>query len=156
MKKTDTQHHPQPPKGGEKTSKHLQIMSTVNMFYNAKPHIFEKAKALRDNMTLAEKLLWKQLSGKKVLGLRFRPQHPIDIFIADFYCHPIKFVIEIDGGIHQGEKQNEYDIGREADLNKLDIDVIRFTNEDVINHINDVVKVITEHCKQKQNPPPTP
>jgi len=131
-------------------------MSTVNMFYNAKPYIFEKAKALRDNMTLAEKLLWKQLSGKKVLGLRFRPQHPIDIFIADFYCHPIKFVIEIDGGIHQGEKQNEYDMGREAELKKLGIDVIRFTNEEVINNIDGVIKAIKENCTRKLNPPPTP
>ena len=126
------------------------------MFYNAKPHIFEKAKALRDNITLAEKLLWEKLSGKKVLGLRFRSQHPIDIFIADFYCHPIKLVVEIDGGIHQNEKQNEYDMGREAELKKLGIDVIRFTNEEVINNIDGVIKAIKENCTRKLNPPPTP
>jgi len=119
-------------------------MSTVNMFYNAKPHVFEKAKVLRDNMTLAEKDLWKQLSGKKTLGLRFRPQHPI------------KLIIEIDSGIHQDEKQKEYDIGREADLNKLDINVIRFTNEEVLNHIDDLVKMIIEYCERKMHLPPTP
>lgn len=85
----------------------------------------------------------------KLLRLRFRPQHPIDIFIADFYCHPIKLVIEIDGGIHQNEKQKEYDIGREAELKKLSIDVIRFTNEEVIDNIGGVVKVIKENCMRK-------
>ena len=127
----------------------MTIGNQVNMFYNAKPHIFEKAKALRDNMTFSEKLLWKRLKGKKVLGLRFRAQHPIDIFIADFYCHPIKLVVEIDGGIHQQEKQNEYDMGREAELKKLSIDVIRFTNEEVIENIDNVIKVISEFCTQK-------
>jgi len=127
----------------------MTIGNQVNMFYNAKPHIFEKAKALRDNMTFSEELLWKRLKGKKVLGLRFRAQHPIDIFIADFYCHPIKLVVEIDGGIHQQEKQIEYDMGREAELKKLSIDVIRFTNEEVIENIDNVIKVISEYCTQK-------
>ena len=60
------------------------------MFYNAKPHIFEKAKMLRENMTVAENILWERLKGKKLLGLRFRPQHPIDIFIADFLLSSIE------------------------------------------------------------------
>lgn len=81
---------------------------------------------------------------EKILGLRFRPQHPIDIFIADFYCHSLKLVIEIDGGIHKNNKQKKYDIGREAELNDFGIEVIRFTNEKVINHINEVVDEITK------------
>ena len=79
----------------------MSISDNVSMFYNAKPHIFEKAKVLRKNMTDAEIKLWKQLKGKKLLGLRFRPQHPIDIFIADFYCHQAKLVAEIGGRIHK-------------------------------------------------------
>ena len=82
----------------------MSISDNVSMFYNAKPHIFEKAKMLRKNMTEAEQKLWGKLKREKMLGLRFRPQHPIDIFIADFYCHPIKLVIEVDGGIHQIER----------------------------------------------------
>ncbi len=82
------------------------------MFYNAKPHIFEKAKMLRKYMTNSELILWERLKGKQLLGFRFRPQHPIDIFIADFYCHPLKLVIEVDGGIHKTADQREYDIGR--------------------------------------------
>jgi len=59
------------------------------MFYNAKPIIFERAKAMRSDMTLAEKAVWGLLSSKKMLGYRFKAQHPIDIFIADFYCHEL-------------------------------------------------------------------
>jgi very-short-patch-repair endonuclease len=85
----------------------MTIDGNVSMFYNAKPHIFEKAKILRKNMTETEQKLWEELNGKKMLGLRFRPQHPIDIFIADFYCHLIKLVVEIDGGFHKlKEKKN--------------------------------------------------
>ncbi len=121
------------------------------MFYNAKPHIFEIAKALRNNMTNSELALWEKLKGKQMLGLRFRPQHPIDIFIADFYCHPIKLVIEIDGGIHKTTEQKEYDIGRTAELNYWGIEVIRFTNEEIENKVNQVIKGIEQTCIKRQS-----
>ena len=121
------------------------------MFYGAKAHIFEKAKLLRKNMTEAELLLWEQLKGKKVLGLRFRPQHPIDIFIADFYCHPLKLVIEVDGGIHKSKDQKEYDIGRTGELNYWGIEVVRFTNEEVEKDINRVVETIEQKCLTRQS-----
>lgn len=101
------------------------------MFYNAKPIIFERAKAMRKEMTQAEMAVWKLLSSKKMLGYRFKAQHPIDIFIADFYCHELKLVIEIDGWIHLSKEQKEYDLGREAELENFDIRVIRFRNEEV-------------------------
>lgn len=112
------------------------------MFYNAKPHIFEKAKALRNNMTSLELKLWEKLKRKQMLGLRFRPQHPLDILIADFYCYPIKLVIEVDGGIHKSKDQKEYDIGREAELENWDLKVIRFTNEEIESDINKVLNEI--------------
>ena len=121
------------------------------MFYNAKPHIFEKAKMLRKNMTEAEEILWGQLRGKKLLGLRFRPQHPVDIFIADFYCHPLKLVIEVDGGIHKSKEQREYDIGREGELENWGIKVIRFTNDEIKNDINKIVKEIKQICKKRKS-----
>jgi very-short-patch-repair endonuclease len=114
----------------------MSISDIVSMFYNAKPHIFEKAKTLRKNMTDSELKLWEHLKGKKILGLQFRSQHPIDIFIADFYCHPIKLVIEIDGGFHSTKEQQEYDIGRTAELNYWEIEVIRFTNDEIEKDIN--------------------
>ena len=58
-----------------------------SMYYGAKPETLEAARILRENMTLYEKLLWDRLKQKQVCGLRFRRQHPIDFFIADFYYH---------------------------------------------------------------------
>ena len=127
------------------------------MFYGAKPHIFEKAKVLRKNMTEAEEILWEQLRGKKLMGLRFRPQHPIDIFIADFYCHPLKLVVEVDGGIHKTKEQREYDLGREGELENWGIKVIRFTNEEIGNNITQVIKEIEQVCiKRKSELPQSP
>ena len=126
------------------------------MFYNAKPIIFERAKAMRENMTQAEKNVWGLLKSKNILGLRFKPQHPIDIFIADFYCHALKLVIEIDGGIHNSVDQKEYDIGREAELEQWGIKVIRFTNEEVENNIthiqNEIERICTERQSELQSP----
>lgn len=120
-------------------------------FYNAKLHIFEKAKALRNNMTGSELKLWEHLKGNKILGLRFRSQHPIDIFIADFYCHPIKLIIEIDGGTHTTKEQQEYDIGRTAELNYWEIEVIRFSNEEIEKDIYSVLEKIKRACLIRQS-----
>lgn len=124
----------------------MSISENVSMFYNAKPPIFEKAKLLRDNMTNSEKMLWEHLKGKKMMNLRFRPQHPIDRFIADFYCHPLKMVIEVDGGIHKSRDQKEYDINREAELNSWGIKVVRFTNEEIQHNIVLVISEIERIC----------
>lgn len=121
------------------------------MFYNAKPIIFERAKAMRENMTHAEKAVWELLKSKKIAGLRFKPQHPIDIFIADFYCHQLKLVIEIDGGIHKTVDQREYDIGREAELENWGIKVIRFTNEEVENNITHIQNEIERICAERRS-----
>ena len=134
----------------------MSVSDRISMFYNAKPIIFERAKAMRENMTRAEKAVWDLLKEKKVIGLRFKPQHPIDIFIADFYCHPLKLVVEIDGGVHISEDQIEYDIGREAELDRFGIKVIRFTNEEVerdITHVqNEIERICKERRKELQSP----
>ena len=111
------------------------------MFYNASPEIFRKAEELRNNMTEAERLLWEKLRNNQ-LGVRFKPQHPIEHFIADFYCHSVKLVVELDGVIH--EQQKEYDIGREAEMGKCGIRVIRFKNHEVLENVDSVVERIRE------------
>lgn len=113
-----------------------------NMFYKAKPTIFEKAKYLRKNMTPEEKLLWEKLR-KKQLGVRFKPQHPIENFIVDFYCHQFKLVIEVDGKIHNFQK--EYDLGREAELKKYGVKILRFTNSEINNSIDLVLDKIRQN-----------
>ena len=122
------------------------------MYFGAKPDILEKAKVLRKNMTDAEKVLWERLKNKQVLNLRFRRQHPIDIFIADFYCHTVRLVIELDGKIHKTQK--EYDEGRTAEMEQFDIQVIRFRNEEIENDIENVIKKIESTIKQRLKSPP--
>jgi len=113
-----------------------------NMFYGAKPNIFEQAGLLRKNMTLAELILWKKLKNREILKVKFRRQHPIDIFIVDFYCHELKLVIEIDGEIHNENGRKEYDLGRTAELEKFGIEVLRFSNDQVIYNVGSVISVI--------------
>jgi len=112
------------------------------MFYGASPFIFEKARELRKSMTESEQLLWQHLKKRQLNGYKFRRQHPMAKFIADFYCHSVKLVIEVDGGIHRIKDRKEYDILRTNELDQLGVTVIRFTNEEVENNIELVLKKI--------------
>src|SRR6185437_10518660 len=94
------------------------------MFYGANAFIFQRAGELRQNMTLAEKALWKELSGNKLNGYRYKLQHPLHKYIADFYCHKAKLVIEVDGGIHATEENREYDVNRELIMKEFGIETI--------------------------------
>ena len=132
----------------------MQRTPQPSMFYGAKRDIFQKASELRENMTIAEKLLWSRLKSNQ-LGVRFKRQHPIDIFIADFYCHQYKLVVEVDGEYHN--EQLDYDEGRTAELQNLGITVIRFTNDEVMSDVDRVVEEIRKHLITAPNHlPPTP
>ena len=119
-------------------------ISRINMFYGADAETFRAAGILRKNMTLAEKILWRKLRDKKIFRTKFRKQHPIWIFIVDFYCHEYKLAIEVDGEVHKDKNQGEYDLGRTAELDKYGIKVIRFTNDQIIYDINSVLTKILE------------
>jgi very-short-patch-repair endonuclease len=107
------------------------LLKERNMFYGAKANIFDIASLLRKGMTLPELILWSRLRDRKLFKVKFRRQHPIDIFIVDFYCHELKLVIEIDGEVHLDQDIKNYDLGREADLEKFGITILRFTNDQV-------------------------
>lgn len=113
------------------------------MHYGATSETFQIAERLRKEMTVTEKLLWEKVC-KNQLGTRIRRQHPIWKFIADFYCHEVKLVIEIDGDIHLNADNKKYDISRDIVLNEFRIEVLRFTNHQVINEMNDVIKKIND------------
>ena len=121
------------------------------MFYGASRNIFQKASELRNNMTEAEEAIWKELKNRQFFKARFRRQHPIDIFIADFYCHKHKLVVEIDGEIHNQKEIQEYDDGRTHDIEKLGIKILRFTNEEVMNNIQNVKERILNEIKMIEN-----
>jgi very-short-patch-repair endonuclease len=81
-----------------------------------------------------------------------RRQHPIGNFIADFYCHEFKLVIEVDGAYHSQDDPSDYDQGRSYELEELGIKVLRFTNEEVITDINAVIKAISLHLTLNPSP----
>ena len=108
------------------------------MFNEANPLVFELAKELRRNMTDAEMVLWGYLKAG-ISGLKFRRQHPIGIYIADFYCHKLRLIIEVDGNIHDKKEIKEYDLNRENDLKSWDYIIIRFSNQKVLKETQAVL-----------------
>ena len=115
-----------------------------SMWKGAPAEIFLKAKELRDRMTTAEQILWEAVKGNKLNGQKFRRQHPIGLYIVDFYNHKNKLVIELDGGYHENEEQKIKDVEREKNLNFNGLKVIRFKNELVINNLPFVLEKINE------------
>ena len=116
-------------------------------FRTSSPDIYlllkENARKNRANMTEAEKMLRERLRCYP-RPLRFRRQHIIGDYIVDFVCLEKMLVVEVDGEYHSTDEQKALDELRTEYLNSVDFSVVRFTNEQVINHINDVVAHIEE------------
>lgn len=108
------------------------------MHRQANNSLFGKARILRTQATPAEKKLWEHIKGKQV-GYKFRRQHPIGPYILDFYCHSQQLVIEVDGEYHQEILQQWQDTERTRYLEALGLKVIRFSNQEVMNQIDQVV-----------------
>lgn len=87
-------------------------------------------------------MLWSLLRGRKFLGLKFRRQHGIGTFIADFSCSERRLVIEVDGGIHSLREQRLRDQNRDACLKSGSWNVLRFTNEQILEQPEDVLNQI--------------
>ncbi|SDD00146.1 endonuclease domain-containing protein [Williamwhitmania taraxaci] len=115
------------------------MKSVYSMYFNASDMVIKLARELRLHPTEAEKTLWRAIN-KGQLGLKFRRQHPIYNFIADFYCHEARLIVEVDGGYHKSRIQRERDESRSAEVALVyDLKVIRFTNEEVLSNTNAVV-----------------
>jgi very-short-patch-repair endonuclease len=119
-------------------------------YYDASIEMLSRASALRKNMTEAEKMLWSKLNKRQVNGLRFRRQHPIGKFIVDFYCHEKLLVIELEGAIHQKEEVKEHDEGREYELKKKGLNVLRFTNAEVMSDATKVIDSIAKFTQKQE------
>ncbi len=100
------------------------------------------ARELRKKQTVAEKVFWGEVRNRNFLGLKFTRQHPIyyksnkkkKFFIADFFCSELKLIIEIDGKIH--DYQKEYDQAREEILKSKKLIILRFKNDEIENSLN--------------------
>lgn len=117
-------------------------------YYNASLKTFDKAKKLRKESTPAEKHLWKILRNRKTLAFKFRRQHPVYHFIADFYCNEAKLIVEADGQIHELPENKKYDMEREEAITMLGITVLRFTNEEILTDEDMVLQKIETYLSK--------
>jgi len=119
------------------------------IYFGAKPEMLQIARELRKNMTQAEIILWNKLRNRKLNGFRFRRQHPINVFVVDFFCYESMLVIEVDGDVHNDITQKDRDIERAKILKEFGIKEIRFKNNEVLNDISSVLEkikmVLTNH-----------
>lgn len=114
----------------------------MKIYYN--PKLTELARQLRNNATKAEIRLWQCLK-RDQMGYDFHRQKPIGNYIADFFCHNLKLVIEIDGYSHSFEEVVANDLRKEAEFEKLGLTVIRFDDREVMNELNSVLKAIENY-----------
>jgi very-short-patch-repair endonuclease/GTP:adenosylcobinamide-phosphate guanylyltransferase len=122
----------------------------IDMHYGASHLIFKRAEELRRFLTQEEEIVWSYLN-KNQLGVKFRRQHPLLFYVADFYCHQLKLVVEIDGSIHNKEDVKINDARRQKEIEELGIVVIRFTNSQVKNNIEKVVADISKKIEELQS-----
>jgi len=116
-------------------------------------HMIELARNLRQNQTNAETLIWQLVRNRQVANAKFRRQQPIEGYIADFYCHEHKLIIELDGSQHFTEEGMRKDALRTQRLNELGITVLRFDNRQVFLETEAVLDVIYNAVK---SPHPSP
>lgn len=122
----------------------------IDMHYGASKFIFQRAEELRKFPTHEEEIVWGYLSGNQ-LKVKFRRQHPIFLYVADFYCHSLKLIIEIDGGMHNKAEVKINDAIRQAEIESFGIKVIRFTNKQVIQTPEIILQSISDTIKDLQD-----
>jgi len=115
---------------------------TNPVYFNTKVEMLDNAHNLRMTSTKCENILWQKLRNRRLKGLKFRRQHAINGFVADFYCHEVMLVIELDGKVHENTEQKERDSNRTIELQKLGLKVFRVTNDEVMNNIDLVMERI--------------
>ena len=110
----------------------------MSILFNKKA-LARRRKELRNNMTFAEKLLWRMIRNRQVLKMRFRRQVSIGSYVVDFYAPQIRLAIELDGSIHNLPEVKSSDAERENDIRRLCIHILRIENEDVYENPKAVV-----------------
>jgi very-short-patch-repair endonuclease len=102
----------------------------------------EFSRKLRNNSTLGEILLWQKLRAGSMMGYTFNRQKPLDRYIVDFYCKPLKLVMEIDGSYHLEEEQKLKDDERQKLLQQMGLHFLRFSEQQVRKDMDVVLKAI--------------
>jgi very-short-patch-repair endonuclease len=111
-----------------------------------------RARRLRSNQTDAERILWLRLRDRRLNGLKFRRQVPIDRYVVDFFCADAHLVIEVDGGQHATADETT----RTKVLEAMGYLVVRFWNNDVHDNVDGVLESILSVLDRSEPPHPTP
>jgi very-short-patch-repair endonuclease len=111
----------------------------------------EKRQRLRHEMPQAELILWSQVRGKQVHDCRFRRQYSVGPFVIDFYAPSIKLAIELDGATHDSVESQEYDAGRQEQIESLGITFLRFSNDEVYHNLSSVLNRIAATVDSLRN-----
>ena len=106
------------------------------------PKLKELARKLRNNSTPSEIPLWKHLKGKQLHGHDFHRQKPLDEYIVDFFCQELILAIELDGSSHTLEEVHKKDVKKEKALNRIGVHVLRFSDDQVFNDLDNVMRGI--------------
>lgn len=125
---------------------------------NQKPSTAQRefAKRLRNNLTDCERLLWRHLRNRQLSGFKFRRQHPFPPYVLDFYCAELMLVVELDGGQHYDDIGLEKDRLRTDYLERLGLEVLRFSNLDVLQNLEGVLAEIVRRSETRPSPQPSP
>jgi very-short-patch-repair endonuclease len=110
--------------------------------------ILLQARTLRKKLTDTEQLLWYSLRKRQIRGLRFRRQVPLGTYIVDFLCYEARLIIELDGGQHNESEQLQYDMQRTQWLERQGYRVQRFWNNEVLEHLDDVLETVWQRCQE--------
>ena len=113
-----------------------------------------RARSLRKSATDCERILWRHLRNRKFAAYKFRPQHPLDPYVLDFYCPALKLAIELDGSGHDSQACEKRDQTREKFLSEEGIAIIRFWNHQVREELDSVLDAIWLALENRGNPSP--
>jgi very-short-patch-repair endonuclease len=116
----------------------------INRLHNL-PQLKKRRRQLRNSLTPAEALLWKNLQRSQVGGRKFRRQHSVRPYVVDFYCPACQLAVELDGQGHFDSTRSEYDVKRMRFLEEKGIRVLRFENRQVFESLEEVLATIQVH-----------
>jgi very-short-patch-repair endonuclease len=111
---------------------------------------------MRTSQTDAERKIWSILRGRNLSGFKFRRQHPVEGYILDFYCVSHRLAVELDGGQHCDPQARRYDEARTMRLKELEINVLRFWDDEVLKFSDAVADEILRQILLRPSPQPSP
>lgn len=116
----------------------------------ADPRLIEFARQMRREPTPAEEAVWRLLRNRRLAGFKFRRQHPVGLYIADFYSSASALVVELDGDSHTTAEGQEHDRTRHTYLRTLGLEVLRFWNFEVTENPDGVVEQIARLSEERR------